>query len=191
MNIFSNIRPTNKIFLLFGVILLFFIVSYVFPVGQFLYLQAKITPWTDRNTDSSQAHTLEPTKNAACFLISKSNSEQRRIIESYDRYVHQIDPSVSKKLYILLRILFDVPDDHPIEDAAVFAAYLGEGSPYPYDPDVKTVNLLWPLTYQEGELAFREIIIIQYIGPPYCGICEYDYFFTRFPFRTEDELGCN
>jgi hypothetical protein len=88
-----------------------------------------------------------------------------------------------------VRVLFQLPRDYPVEDAPIFAAYVGGGSPYPYSPDNVTVDLLWPLSYQDGELVLTTQGL-GYLGAPYSGIAENDYFFARFPLRRMDELGC-
>jgi hypothetical protein len=50
-----------------------------------------------------------------------------------------------------------------------------------------TVDLLWPLGYQDGQLILKSAYFA-YSGFPYDGIGEYDYFASHFPLRSVDDL---
>jgi hypothetical protein len=105
-------------------------------------------------------------------------------------YAAEPDSFTSGKLFVFLRVLFDVPQAYSRPDAAVFAAWIATGSSFPGGNT--PVNYLWPLEYQEGRIVLnvRGSEIIRYYGSPYQGLAEYDYFSSRFKLRNEAVLGC-
>lgn len=133
------------------------------------------------NDDTNQY--LKTLKAAALFLSNKPSYIRHTIIRFYSLYRH-IDQHFDYDLhmYIILRLLFDVPEEYPIEDSKGFDGFWGFQQPI----CSTTCNLLWPLGYQNGNLAFIDQVIGR--SSEYNIDREYDYFATRFPLRAIEEL---
>jgi hypothetical protein len=156
---------TRKQFLVLSVSLILFLsVSIIFlPIVRFFIMMERIEPWTE-NVSMEGDYSLYPTTKAACFLLHYSEPKRNRILRLYYylavlRSSYHFDSSTEDKFYLLLRVLFDVPEAQPQESVAVFAGWLGEGSPYPHDSS-DTVNLLWPLEYRDKQLVLRKMNFI-------------------------------
>lgn len=181
----------KKRFLVFGGILIFLglICISILPVVRFFIMMERIAPWPEY-VARGDGYSLHPTTDTACFLLHHSETKRHRIVHLYYYFTaFRGNSDAEAKLFLLMRVLFDVPKAQPQESAAVFAAWLGEGSPYPYEGS-DTVNLLWPLEYRDEQLALRSMNHIAYIGPPYNGLAEYNFFVSNFPFRTIKDLKC-
>jgi hypothetical protein len=187
-------RTRKQLLALSAVLMFFLTIGIIFlPIARFLLMMERIEPWTE-NVRVGGDYPLYPTTKATCFLLHYSEPKRDSIIRLYylfavSRSNYLSDSSAEEKLYLLLRVLFNVPEAQPRESARVFAPWLGEGSPYPNDGS-DTVNLLWPLEYHDEQLVLRKLSFITYIGPPYNGLAEYNFFVFSFPFRTVEDLKC-
>jgi len=133
---------------------------------------------------------VKQTKEVACFLLQHSEKDRRALISSYNALIHRgSGASRDAKLHLLLRLIFDVPQAQPTDEAAIFSGWIGEGSAYPFH-ETEYTNLLWPLSSSISKLDIKAGHT-SYIGTPYNGLAEYDYFFSKFPLRSEQELGCS
>lgn len=150
-----------------------------------------IKPWTQvDNSDPYGRELVKQTKEVACFLLRHSEKERRTLISFYNALIHKgVGASRDAKLHLLLRLIFDVPQAQPTNEAAIFGAWMGEGSPYPNN-ETQYTNLLWPLSPGTSKLTIKAGHT-SYIGAPYNGLAEYDYFVSKFPLRSEQELGCS
>jgi hypothetical protein len=188
----TRIRIIRYIILSLVILFLMIVHIWVFPPLKLFYILHQGAPWPEREFGiPAEAYSLSHTKQAACFLLNHSEAERRRIIVVYLSHTNAFLPlgDASDRLYLLLRVLFDLPQEYPAREAKSFAAYIVLGGPHPYDPDKESVNLLWPLGYQDGKLVLTNQTV-GYIGPPYEGLDEYDYFAARFPLRSREELDC-
>lgn len=174
--------------LVLGAILIFWglIFITVLPVTRFFIMMARIPPWPE-HVRMGDEYSLQPTIDTACFLLHHTEAKRHRIVKAYF-YITALsgDYAAEDKLFLLMRVLFDVPEAQPQENAGIFAAWLAEGSPFLERGH--TVNLLWPLEYRDKQLVLRNIEGLSYIGPPYNGLAEYNYFVSSFPFRTVEDL---
>jgi hypothetical protein len=153
---------------------------------KFFYMMDRVPAWTTVGFYELETYPLDDLKQIARFLLEQPEQDRRRMIAAYCAYAEPRtdDLALLSKLYLLLRLLFDVPEDADV--AAVFGGWMGEGGPYPYDGS-ETINLLWPLGYQDHRLVLKSGLG-QYLGAPYNGLAEYDYFASHFLWRTMDEL---
>jgi hypothetical protein len=189
----SNKNLSRWNLVLIALILLLATLFYqLFIMIKFITIIEKSPPWaTDHIFTPPEDYPLDQTKNAACFLKDRSNLTQRSIIVTYHAYGELVHSGTSRnRLFLLLRVLFDLPEDHPASETPIFAAYVGPGSPYPYDYSQETINLLWPLGYKDGELVLTTKYAVGYMGGPYQALAEYDYFMANFPLRRNKELNC-
>ena len=171
----------------------------------FFYKMGQLPPpWSEgRNKNTAETYPLNDAKQIAVFLLEQSERDRRRIIAMYQNYIEVCSwkagvsalPPASK-LYILLRLLYDVPEDYPQDQAKFFGGWMSllvreDGSltmgvpTHAYGSE--TVDLLWPLGYQNGQLILKSNFFA-YSGFPYDGIGEYDYFTSRFTLRSVDDL---
>jgi len=160
----------------------------LFPRLKFFYMMNEVPAWTTVGSYELETYPLDKMKQIARFLLEQPERDRRHLIATYCAYAyakpHTDDLSLISKLYLLLRLLFDVPEASNV--VAIFGAWIGEGGPYPYDGS-ETVNLLWPLGYQNQRLILKSGFE-GYLGAPYDGLAEYDFFASRFPWRAADEL---
>jgi len=110
-----------------------------------------------------------------------------RAIEVYSRRFKG-DGSVERKLFLLNKFLFDIPEWLPRQSPHVphlLAGWWGmpvNGDPKNPKPDDK-FNVRWPWTadaHGEWHLTGRHMI---YMGPPYDGLKMFEYLRRHFPRR--------
>lgn len=187
-------RFKQHVFLILAVLFLLSIVLWqfqTFSTIKFFFMMAETKPWTQvDNRDPYGRELVKQTKEVACFLLRHSEKDRRTLISSYNALIHRgAGASRDAKLHLLLRLIFDVPQAQPTGEAAIFGGWMGEGSPYPYH-ETQYTNLLWPLSTNMSKLVIK-VGHTSYIGAPYNGLAEYDYFVSKFPLRSEQELGCS
>jgi len=82
------------------------------------------------------------------------------------------------RIFLLLRVVFDLPESVPAEQRHAFAGWVNWPPP---GPDGK-ITLSWPITWRTG----RPVIVAPYEGSEgesYAGVEEYRYLLAHFPFR--------
>ena len=137
--------------------------------------------------DDMVVYSLDELKKTTSFLLEQSEEDRFHLIMMYDKYAQSRSDKLatSSKLYLLLRVLFDVSETYPAEDARFFA---GWGTlPEPRSTD-KEINLLWPIGYKNQQLVLKAIPLAHLGVPYYDGLGEYKYFAASFPLRDRDEL---
>lgn len=181
---FSRCRMITMLLATLILLSLLLISSWALLVFRFFLLMSEVPVWTAVPPHiKAETYPIGQVQQAACFLMNQSERKRSGIIATYNSYGQYYDASSPEKLYLLLRVLFEVPENHSIDDAAIFGGWIGEGSPYPQS-EQEGVNLLWPLGYQDNRLVLKAKYV-QYLGPPYNGLAEYKYFASRFPFRFQ------
>ncbi|HKQ05868.1 MAG TPA: hypothetical protein VJ464_12100 [Blastocatellia bacterium] len=84
-----------------------------------------------------------------------------------------------RRLFLLTRVVFDLPDRMPADQRRVFKGWVN----WPAPDAEGNVNLSWPLDWQDE----RPVLLAPYEGsegPRYGAIEEYRYLLNHFPFRT-------
>ena len=161
----------------------------ILSLPKFFCMMREVPPWTTVNVNvPAETYPLDKLKRVACFLLKQSERDRRVIVATYNIYAraHTDDLPISSKLYLLLRLIFDVPEEYSRNNAKFFGGWRGwleertlaEGG---------TANLLWPLGYQSQRLVLKGTLA-GYYGLPYNGLGEYDYFASHFPLRSVDVL---
>ncbi len=82
------------------------------------------------------------------------------------------------RLFLLMRIVFDLPDCAPADYRRVFKGWVN----WPAPDAEGNVNLSWPVGWQDSQPA----LLAHFEGadgPRYAAIEEYRYLLARFPFR--------
>jgi hypothetical protein len=145
-------------------------------------------------------------RQAARFVLGQPEFIRYLLIAVYDGYLHGRSDLVTTynswvadsrhipdnytrdafKLFILLRLLFDVPQDHPAEDSRRIGVWVELPPSQGLCAD-NSCDLLWPLEYQDDHLVLRDVRLAA-VASRYRGLAEYDYFASRFSFRSSDDL---
>ena len=114
------------------------------------------------------------------LLVQKS--EPKDVERALARFLDEPDGFTGIKnetrLFLLMRIVFDLPDCGPTSQRSVFKGWVNWPAP---DAD-GNVNLSWPVDWQDG----RPVLLAHFEGadgPRYGAVEEYRYLLTRFPFR--------
>lgn len=120
------------------------------------------------------------------LLIRKHTEIWRvRLKEYSDQYCFpKLNEAKGSALYLFLRVIFQLPKDHPIDDTKVFGGWIHPS----VGVDGNYFNLSWPVTLEsDGKTA-----VIHgfdgYFGKGYDGVGEYDYFSQNFTFRNPDTV---
>ena len=125
-------------------------------------------------------------KTVAVKFLTRSERERRLEIEAYSKEWCFPTFNIEKAsgLYVLLRLVFELPTKFPKGDAKVFGSWLhpsiGEENP--------TFNLSWPVRVDPEKRVFTIERCRGYAGRPYKALDEYDYFMKNFPLRSKDVI---
>ena len=139
---------------------------------------ASVPAWTEAYYDEPDTQQLV---NAAAACAEAPPEVLRSALEAY--YLQKrkgADPTADlSRPYLLLRVIFDLPDAIDRKEAKVFGGWnhpsIFSGAP--------TFNLSWPVRVREGEAVAIESPFTGYRGRPYDLVSEYDYFARRFQRR--------
>jgi hypothetical protein len=147
----------------------------LFSIGNIYYRMGQINA---REQEQVGSH-LTDLKQIADHLLNLSERERRLTIAAYNLYARD-NFSASINLLLLMRIVFDVPEDYQLDNCWLHHIIFGEG--------MDGCNLLWPLGYDSnGDLILAyKVWGVQCFGlclHIYDGIGEYDFFKARFPLR--------
>ena len=198
----------KRVLLVLVLILLLLLVTHlrlVVSTIQFFYKMGQLPPWPNMiSEDAVETYPLNEEKQIARLLLEQTEQDRRRMIAVYQVYIEILswkpgpgsESSSASKLFVLLRLLFDVPEEYPRDEARFFGGWiilrvhedeiLTMDAPTREDGNMM-VNLLWPLTYENEQLVLQGTIFA-YRGFPYDGMGEYDYFASHFLLRSVDEL---
>jgi len=104
----------------------------VVPTVVFFYQMKQLPPlWTEGGNDNIvETYPLDDAKQIAVFLLEQSEEDRRRMIAMYQNCIKVRSweagasalPTASK-LYILLRLLYDVPERYPRDQAKFFGGW--------------------------------------------------------------------
>ncbi|MEM1255781.1 MAG: hypothetical protein AAGI69_25360 [Cyanobacteria bacterium P01_H01_bin.21] len=149
-------------------------------VNQFKSLK----PWTAQNdfSDNDWARMIAvarvvqtvdpPMVEAACDIFV-----QQALQETFVGYESE------SKLFILMRVVFDLPEHVSADERASFKGWVN----WPR-PDINgQVNLAWPVSWASGYPQLEDSYVGS-MGPPYAAAKEYLYMRQRFPYRQLDHI---
>jgi hypothetical protein len=192
---YLNLRQlASRLALVVGCILLIFIslnARLAYYTSAFFYSMENLKPPKDLGSD---AYATEPYLSdliqVAHFLLIRSDEDRYRMIFFYNFWANMdTDPSGKYRdrvvnLYLLQRLLFDLPQDYPKDKAKSFVAIIWDGQNISDNENI--VNMLWPLEYVDEHLTIKATLGGLY--GLYDGAKEYDYFSTHFRLRSLDAL---
>lgn len=106
-------------------------------------------------------------------FIQSAVKSQNEAFEGYEN---------ESKAFILIRIMFDLPENVPYDKRISFKGW----SNWPEPDQNGMVNLAWPLAWKK-EYPELEASYEGSMGQPYAAKEEYRYFLKRYPFRKLDK----
>ena len=140
--------------------------------GDFFEHVEPLPAWS--NTHYTDAHN-SMLKEHAQQLQQLSTQEIMNGIEEYTRYYKGRVAPLSK-LYVMMRMLFDVPENTPMDQAKTFGGWV--------KPDEliagEQTSLLWPLAMGDDRIPAVEAKFKGYMGAPYDAEAEALYFMEQF-----------
>ena len=136
--------------------------------------------WSERDGTPDIPYTAFA--DAAVTLHLLGGPDRRAEVDRYSQAhcLPRFSISEASGLYVLLRILFDLPTRHPLDATKVFGGWLHPS--IGRDP----FDLSWPVAL-DGEKAVVQPFT-GYRGKGYDAIGEYDWFAERFAIRPADRL---
>lgn len=112
------------------------------------------------------------------------NTDSELVKKSMDAFISKItidDPrdEYESKLFLLMRVVFKLPEAAPKEDLRSFKGWNNWSSSY---LETDRANLSWPVSWKNGNPS----LLSNYSGSeglPYSASSEYEYFLKKYPFR--------
>ncbi len=117
----------------------------------------------------------------AARLVQSSRQEdvERALILFLDEAAGAGGPDHETRLFLLMRVVFDLPDRAPAGDRRIFKGWIN----WPAPDAGGTISLSWPVTWggARPSLAAR---FAGAEGPRYGALEEYRHLLARYSFRT-------
>ena len=146
-------------------------------VQNFLGMFRVLAPW--RNTQDFSVQTWRHYINAAKLV---QNSEPGKVELALARFLNEADGFAGveneTRLFLLMRIVFDLPDRAPVDQRRIFRGWVN----WPAPDAEGNVNLSWPVDWQDD----RPVLLAPFKGadgPRYGVVEDYRSLLARFPFR--------
>ena len=132
---------------------------------------------------------LESLKQIAKELLALPESDRRHVIYYYNLYSRN-KVEESYKLLLLMRLLFDVPENYSGNHTPVYHTFVVLGD---WTVDTEGVNFLSPLGYDESGNIILKYESVGWVCYGYCpyyyeGNREYDFFIDHFRLRESADL---
>jgi hypothetical protein len=148
-------------------------------------LADRLPPWSKTIGPRYQPNYTGLTSIALEFITLPPEKRRAEVQAYSNQYCFpRFDLEKASGLYLLLRLVFDLPSQYPRQLVQVFGGWLhpsiGTESPY--------FDLSWPVKVE----ANTNVMTIErsqgYSGKGYDAIGEYDYFVAHFPLRRQETL---
>lgn len=146
-----------------------------------MQLLEDLPSWCDHVYGSAEFDLLEDSgKEAAAYTLDELRAA---LVIAEDRGDHR-DPRASSKMYVLMRVLFEVPESMPTRGAPVgLGTFLGH--PVFVDGDQNKYAVGWPVEWTNGEITHVALCHgVKTQGVVYRAVEEFDAFRQLFPRRT-------
>jgi hypothetical protein len=148
------------------------------PTETLLAAFRQLAPW--RSDSDFTRDDWEMYINAARLLQKSDPQTVARALVRFLDEAHDSDAVKNEtRVFLLLRLVFDLPTRAPVPERRVFKGWTN----WP-DPDSEgSVNLSWPVSLRAG----RPRLLARYEGsdgPRYGAVEEYRYLLARYPFRS-------
>jgi hypothetical protein len=146
-------------------------------------LEQSLPDWFSSQEEGSPPDYL-PAVRAARKLALLRPEERRAEIERAAAELRRdsFDVSRASGVYIVLRLLFDLPEAAPLDAAEVHGGWIHPTiGQHPFD-------LSWPIHVDDERRTFTVDRFRGYVGRPYDALAEYDYFAENFRVRSPELL---
>jgi hypothetical protein len=145
-------------------------------------LAGRLPDWSDPATPPEDYAALGP---LAAELVGLDEHDRQVAVRSYSNAycLPQFDLARASGLYVLLRVVFDLPSDLPRDHALVFGGWLHPS----VGVETERFDLAWPV-YARGDDVLAVEPFAGYFGKGYDAIGEYDWLAGTFPVRTAELL---
>lgn len=140
-------------------------------------LIGKLTPWGPRNfTEEEWAAYFQ----CVNYIRQLNEEDVAKLLEEIQHeFTSKPDgDELQSKLFILLRLLFDIPETGDVSARMSFKGWENWPSPNKFGQ----VNLTWPIAW-EGNQPFLESHYEGSLGKPYALTSEYSYFKGLYLYR--------
>ena len=124
----------------------------------------------------------DPLRKAAAAFLSLSEPERQHWVRQYsaNHCFPRIDLPKASGLYLLFRLVFDLPAEFPREETKVFGGWLHASTTKHSEP----FDLSWPAALDLKNNTVRIDRFRGYRGKGYDAIGEYEYFLEKFHLRS-------
>jgi len=144
--------------------------------GKFFEQVESVKAWTDESgySENDNYTLLE----SASQVASLTDDEIITGVADYSEYYAGYIPEMSK-LYLILRYVYDVPNNLPMENAYSYGGWI-----HPNEVISNSAyDLMWPLGWNEMNMIVVDHEFMGYIGAGYDAIGELSYFMENFDKR--------
>lgn len=151
--------------------------------GASIDLDGLLPDWSAKSANPAAYATL---LRAGVQFLSAPEDARGEAVQSYARHycLPHFDLPKASGVYLLFRVVFNLPKRHPREQAKVFGGWLhpsvNDGSRY--------FDLSWPIHIDEADGVLSIALFPGYFGKGYDAAGEYDWMRTQFPFREAETL---
>lgn len=144
-------------------------------------LLGELPSWCDHVYGSAEFDLLEDIgEEAAAYTLD----EIRDVLVRFEADDYHRDPRASSKMYVFMRVLFDLPRSMPVREAPVGRGMF-LGHPVFVDGDEDAYAVGWPVEWANGEITHVALCHgVKAQGVVYRAVEEFDAFRQRFGRRT-------
>jgi hypothetical protein len=151
---------------------------------RFADLLAKINPWESGRKEDFKTQDWDRLVVAARTMQKFAPSSVQNVLQEWQtNYAEQVKFNWSNKLYLLFKVMFNLPEHAPAREQFGFGAWIQQK--FPGESSINsdgTINLAWPISWNDGKP--RLVSGFQgYEGPPYRPAAEFDYLLKHFKYR--------
>jgi hypothetical protein len=152
------------------------------PVPKLLTAFRLLTPWTYDWHPSGEdwGQYLEA---ARLVQPAERGDVERALARFLDEAAGLAGVENETRLFLLMRVVFDLPDRAPVNQRRVFKGWVN----WPAPDAEGHVNLSWPVGWREG----RPVLLAPYEGaegPRYAAVEEYRHLLDHFPLRRLSQV---
>lgn len=145
---------------------------------------AHITPWS--GIDDYGSEDWASLRRSAILVQESDPAVVEQAIRAFRAQCFERTSDVpvdcDSQVFLLLRMVFDLPEDAPVHERAIFIGWMN----WPEVDETDSVNLAWPLSWASGAPSF---VASQFgaMGAPYAAVEEYRHMLEHYGFRRVGE----
>ena len=144
--------------------------------GKFIEQVETVKAWTD--TSGYSENDNYALMESAAQIVAMTDTEIITGVNEYSEYYDGYIPEMSK-LHLVLRYVYDVPDEVAIDDAFTYGGWIRPVE----EVSGSTYNMMWPLGFDEFNMPVVAHPFMGYMGAEYDAPGELAYFMENFTKR--------